>query len=409
MKLLSFVGTGNLKETTYYLGDRKKRTAFIQEALCDFFPVDSVVLFTTPAALKKNYPAISGLVPDAKAIHIPDGRNEKELWKIFSLVEEQVAPRDEIIFDITHGFRSLPFIAFLSSAYLREIKMATLHSVVYGAFEAQDDAGTPVFDLTPFVGILDWMGGVRSFMSHSDAAPLQALIRGVVASAHKDSTRKEKPLKISGFANQLESFTLAARLSQPIEAIEVAGKIIETLPTAVDEVAHFTPPLGPVLDQIEGISAFAAPSTESTSGLSIEHLHAQRELIRYQVERGLYMQAVSLAREWMVSLFLFSTGDAALWLDPRCREAAEKAMSGGVKKRQGKDYKPTKYSPWFESLAEFDICAAIWDTVSSLRNDIDHCGMRVSKTRAKRMKESVQDVPALLEKMERAFAAGVKR
>lgn len=409
MKLLSFVGTGTLKETTYCLGGRTRRTAFIQEALCDFFPVDSVVLFTTQGALKKNYPAISDLVPDARAILIPDGRDEKELWKIFTLVEEQVEPRDEIVFDITHGFRSLPFIAFLSSAYLREIKEATLHSVVYGALEANDEQGTPVFDLTPFMGILDWMGGVRSFMNHGDAGRLQALIREVVASARKDTGQEKKPVKLAGFANQLENFTLATRLSQPIEAIEVAGKIIEMLPTAVDEVAHFIPPLGPVLDQIEGLSAFVAPGTESKSGLGIEHLHAQRNLIQYQIERGLYMQAVSLAREWMVSLFLFSTGDTALWLDPQYRKEAEKALSGGVKKKQGMDYKPSVYSPWFESLAEFETCASIWDTVSSLRNDIDHCGMRIQKTRAKRMKEKVQEVPGLLAKMERAFMAGVKK
>lgn len=409
MKLLSFVGTGNLRETTYCLKGKTKRTAFIQEALCDFYPVDSVVLFTTRDAGQKNYPAISALVPDARAVIIPEGRNEAELWEVFTLVEEQVEPGDEIIFDITHGFRSLPFIAFLSSAYLREIRKATLRGVVYGAFEARDEQGTPIFDLSPFVGILDWMGGVRSFMNHCDAGPLQDMVRGVVARAHKDVGQKQKPVKIAGFVNQLESFTLATRLSQPIEAIEVAEKITQTLPSAVDEIGHFAPPLGPVLDQIEGISQFVAPSADTSSGINIAHLHAQRDLIRYQIERGLYMQAVSLAREWMVTLFLFYAGDVALWLDHRCREAAEKAMSGGAKKRQGKDYRPTVYTPWFESLDGFVTCAEVWDTISSLRNDIDHCGMKTQKTRAKRMKESVQEVPGLLEKMERAFAAGVKK
>jgi len=408
MKLLSFVGTGNLKETTYCLRERTKRTAFIQEALCDFYPVDSAILFTTRDAKQKNYPAISALVPDARAVHIPEGQNEAELWEIFTLVEKQVEPGDEIIFDITHGFRSLPFIAFLSSAYLRDIRKATLRGVVYGAFEARDEQGTPIFDLSPFVGLLDWMGGVHSFMNHGDAGPLQAMIREVVACAHKDGSQKQKPVKLAGFANQLESFTLATRLSQPIEAIEVAEKIIQTLPSAMEEIGHFAPPLGPVLDQIEGISQFVAPSADTSSGISIAHLHAQRDLIRYQIERGLYMQAVSLAREWMVTLFLFYAGDVALWLDPRCREAAEKAMSGGVKKRQGKVHKPTVYTPWFESLDGFETCAAVWDTISSLRNDIDHCGMRMKKTRAKRMKENVQEVPGLLERMECAFAAGVK-
>jgi len=57
-------------------------------------------------------------------VDIPDGKDEDELWKIFSIIVDEVQPGDEILFDITHGFRSLPFIAFLTVAYLKEVKGA---------------------------------------------------------------------------------------------------------------------------------------------------------------------------------------------------------------------------------------------------------------------------------------------
>jgi hypothetical protein len=60
MKLLSFAGIGDLRETVYAFHDDQWKTAVVQEALCHFFPVFDIVIFTTERSKSKNGPHITG-------------------------------------------------------------------------------------------------------------------------------------------------------------------------------------------------------------------------------------------------------------------------------------------------------------------------------------------------------------
>ena len=84
---------------------------------------------------------------------------------------------DEIILDITHAFRSIPLLIFIVAAYLRQVKNVKLKHIIYGAFEARDTETdqTPIFDLTPFVELLDWMNAVNIFQNSGDARPIARL------------------------------------------------------------------------------------------------------------------------------------------------------------------------------------------------------------------------------------------
>ena len=75
-----------------------------------------------------------------------------------------MAEGDQIILDVTHGFRSLPMLIFVVAAYLRQMKYVVLERVVYGAYEAKDENyNAPVFDLTLMVELMDWFHGLDSF------------------------------------------------------------------------------------------------------------------------------------------------------------------------------------------------------------------------------------------------------
>jgi CRISPR-associated Csx2 family protein len=74
-------------------------------------------------------------------VDIPDGKSEEELWEIFEAISKAVQEGDEIVFDITHGFRSLPMIAMLTIAYLKQVKGVKVQHVVYGVYE-RDNHGS---------------------------------------------------------------------------------------------------------------------------------------------------------------------------------------------------------------------------------------------------------------------------
>ncbi len=402
MKLLSFLGTGKRTETTYTFRGKKCTTPVIQEALCDFFSPDAVILFVTGRAYQESYPAVAERVPGCRPVDIPDGRSEKELWEIFSIVAGQVEPGDQIIFDITHGFRSLPFIAFLSSAYLKEVRKARIGAVVYGAFEAGTTIETPVFDLTPFTSILDWMGAVRSFMVHGDAGEIQNLVREIASMAYQETAGPNRPRKIQQLANQMESFSLATRMAQPVESLGIACSIVGSLPDAAGEVAEFAPPLQFILDQVEGISRLCAKGS-GPEKLTPGYLRAQRNLVSYQIEKGLYMQAVTLSREWIVSLLILAKGDPESWLEENTRQAAERALTGGIMKLRREKYTPSEYSGWFESLDCFRDVVRAWDSITGIRNSLAHCGMRLKREKSMKFREKIEKIPAILESLEKAM------
>lgn len=160
MKAITFLGATTAYETTYVIDKNREHTApFFGVALARFIPDLSMRVFVTEDAeemhLANFLTLVEDYVDDVQKVSIPDGRNDEELWKVFQKVVDVVEPKESVIFDITHGFRSLPFLSFLSAAYLRTVKNIQLEAVYYGNFEARDKSVTPnrapVIDLTRFV------------------------------------------------------------------------------------------------------------------------------------------------------------------------------------------------------------------------------------------------------------------
>ena len=220
-------------------GGKCCRTSIVQEALFQFFPVDEVVLFTRGPQQQLPHGCREGA--GCRKVGIPDGRDEEELWEIFRIICDEVQPGDDILFDITHGFRSLPFVAFLTMAYLRDTKKVRICRVVYGAYEARDETGTPIFDLTGFVSILDWFAAVRSFVEHVDATYLRDLLAGIQAEEHRQRGDGAPPTHLASWSKRLQNFTAAVRLSRPVDALSAARDIFSGLDSVGEEIAALCP------------------------------------------------------------------------------------------------------------------------------------------------------------------------
>lgn len=148
MKAITFLGAGRAFETVYVMPDGREHTApFFGVALARFYPDLTMRVFVTEKARETHLAQFQQLVEDYVAelepVDIPDGANEEELWALFQTVVDQIEDREPVIFDITHGFRSLPFLSFLAAAYLRTVKEIDLQAVLYGNFEARDTSVDP--------------------------------------------------------------------------------------------------------------------------------------------------------------------------------------------------------------------------------------------------------------------------
>lgn len=144
---ISFLGTNNYVECIYDInGHRSKPVKYVQEALVseickDWSDSDKIFIFCTKDATEKNW--INGGLEDrlilkkdiVEKVSIDEGFSEDEIWNIFSSVYNKLEEEDEIYFDITHAFRSIPMLTTVLFNYARVMKRIKLVSIKYGAFE----------------------------------------------------------------------------------------------------------------------------------------------------------------------------------------------------------------------------------------------------------------------------------
>ncbi|MBF0160258.1 MAG: TIGR02221 family CRISPR-associated protein, partial [Magnetococcales bacterium] len=78
---------------------------------------------------------------------IPYGRDAAEQVQILEVMARHVGEQDQVIIDVTHGFRYLPMLGLLSALYLRAVKKTTIQGLYYGAMEMTEHGETPVLRL----------------------------------------------------------------------------------------------------------------------------------------------------------------------------------------------------------------------------------------------------------------------
>nr|MDO8088618.1 TM1812 family CRISPR-associated protein [Candidatus Sigynarchaeum springense] len=194
--LLAFLGTTDYIPCNYIIGDREPVTGvrFVQEALAKTFckewgEDDKIVIYLTSEAEARNWVDDGHRDRDGKPLQraglerclreaglrckivpvrdVAPGRTDAELWSIFDTIVASIGAGDEIIADVTHGFRALPMLMMLVLDYARLVKEARVTGMHYGAIEA---LGTPkqieampverrdvhVLDLLIFGNLMDW-------------------------------------------------------------------------------------------------------------------------------------------------------------------------------------------------------------------------------------------------------------
>lgn len=169
---ISFLGTNNYVLCKYNInGKNSKPVRFVQEALIenlcmDWTAEDRIFIFCTSkdttgevgskeinwldngqSNISEDIERIGlqhriqdlqreiGLSAKIEQFDIESGFNENEIWNIFNKVYTQLQPEDEIYFDVTHAFRSIPLFSIVLFNYSKFMKSTRLRTILYGAFE----------------------------------------------------------------------------------------------------------------------------------------------------------------------------------------------------------------------------------------------------------------------------------
>lgn len=317
---LSTIGPTTYKEIEYCWAPRGQepqtyRTALFPLAVDAFFRPEKLLLMVTPEArTHENRCYIERVLGQRlQLVPIPPGRTEEELWQIFDIVSDAVPEGAEVILDVTHAFRSLPFVIFGVTNYLRRTKGIRLERIVYGAYEAKETgpdgvSRAPVFDLTMLVDLHEWLQAVEAFTVRSEGQKLADLL----AEAHRrpwlsgEEGEGKLPRQLQRMAGCIKEFSQSVRLLRPLEALEAAARA-QTLARQVEqEAARWAKPFRHVLSRLtDELSPLA---TGDARTLDEEGLRRQLSLIQHYVEKDLIVQAVLLGREWLVNWLAWRAG-----------------------------------------------------------------------------------------------------
>ncbi|WP_181391544.1 TM1812 family CRISPR-associated protein [Methanospirillum lacunae] len=390
MRCISCINHERSDSSRFCRDDLCQVTDMVQEAIWTFWHPEEIILCIRDPRSAHLASECESRGITVRKLWLPEGTNEDELWQTFTLLVELAEEGEEILFDVTDGHRSLPFIISLAATWMKEVRGVKIIGVVY-ATQPDEHGFRHIVNLQPVLQVIDWMAGVRALLSHTDAEKISHLFTGLQGNIYKAGQEPEPPKRLTGWSHLLGTFTKAVRLSRPVDAMYAAWGISQDLPVIRDEIQRFAPALLSVVEELAEIGEMAAiPSPEE---LNNEYLFMQLRLIRYQIDHGLEMQAIALSREWLISVSMLVLEVDESWLDADSRHTVSRTLTGLALTLQGIPSETTPFTHILLEKTNWKEMVRTWERVSDLRNDLAHCGMNRRNESLRSLLQRTQSIP----------------
>ncbi|MDR2401122.1 MAG: TIGR02221 family CRISPR-associated protein [Deferribacteraceae bacterium] len=374
---ISFLGIGipekGYKEVVYDNGEKTKfiQLHLIKEFCRDYTNDDRFTFFVTENARSTTWEPEDGLkyelaklalknlsnpIDITNIVDIGDGKTEKEIWGIFNKVYENIRDDDLIIFDVTHGFRSLPILAIVALNYARTLKKFTLNKLYYGALEPGTDYGS-VIDLTNFDLIYRWSTAISDFNKYGTAGPIKDLLKN-------DAIDKV-------------SKVLTTIRGQEI----VSGKVFQKCKDYLVEYKYsrpYPPPFEPVFDLVETkLNAFKTDNPVGNIVASID----------WYIKHQLIQQGITMLREGILTILISQAG--CDYNDIELRDKCSTMIGHHNKERTNESERELEESlqeglQKINSSAWYEDCAKIYQSIKDIRNTVNHGGFTPKTTGGKK-------------------------
>ena len=384
---------------------------FVQEATLRLFcrqwrKTDRILIFTTRLAYEKNWQdnghgdgrkgleqRIRDLALKAEVlrIDIPDGHSEEEIWQIFSTVFNNLSKGDEVVFDITHAFRSIPMLAVVVLNYAKVLKNIRLQGIFYGAFEKLgppwaveampiEDRKVPILDLTAFDQLLDWTLAVDRFLGAGDAKAVSALATKAVMPILKESSGVDTAAAaIRKLSNSLENYT---RNLATCRIPEISQSVV-ALREKLEKNRH--------VDLVKPFFHLFEPIEQQVCEFKGDIVGDGIQAARWCLECNLIQQGVTILFETLITYFLHRI--QADYLDESLRNAASSAVQLYSQKKPESEWTGDAAVHANITKKIIELCgknaevAKLMDRLGKVRNDINHGGCKKDSLKARVIEE----------------------
>lgn len=381
---ISFLGT-NPYSASRYIGQDPKvdmTTRFVQVATLKsvahhFGPGDKVYIFTTTGALKnwddQPIPGTNNEMDarlhselkelkiggDIANVHVEDGQTQEELWAIFTTIFEKLEEGDNLFFDITHGFRSLPLLTLVLINYAKFLKNITVSGIFYGAYD-RNRWQSPIWNLTDFSKLQDWTNNANIFLRTGNAKGLAHQIEGDDLQDVKEGLERFSEFTLVNRGMDIYKGEEIIKLSRSLNNISTSAK-------PADKAAK------PIFDKVRDTFK---PFKENSA---INGFHA----VRWCIENGLIQQAATLLEEFIVTYVMTTIGlskkiasygsRSNILKMIRDQEGYTSISPTGLTNKEQDRLNAILAIPDISSLKEI-----IGNISNPVRNDVNHAGFRDS-------------------------------
>lgn len=383
---ISFLGTNNYVQCRYDInGVVSAPVRFVQEALIehickDWTKKDRIFIFCTSKEktgengskeinwLDNGQPRISdeseriglqhrlqdlkartGLKAQIEEQDIEVGFSEEEIWDIFDTVYARLLPNDQIYFDVTHAFRSIPLFSIVLFNYSKFMKDTRLMTIMYGAFEKLGPAYkvkeipaeqriAPVVDLTNIARLQEYNQVASSLKDFGKVKQLKNVITQTHESASDQTIRN-----LADSISELDEYIATIDLKE-IKNGKFIRKFRCNYKNVKKKVAN---PIRNILDEL---NKETADFVEEKSYRNIE------VAINWTIKHDMLMQAYPLAEEYIILRIV------DMFKDLKPRELFPKQFRTFVSSILGMPEKDFKTKNWKETLALYpDVADEIAD------------------------------------------------
>ncbi len=284
-------------------------------------------------------------------VMIKNGDSESEIWENFRIIFNCLQPGDEVYFDVTHGFRSLPMLVLVLNNYSKFLKNIKVALITYGNYEARNEQNeAPIIDLTPLSALQDWTIAASTFIETGKTNKITSL------------AGNEEFVVLNKFVNQIYE----CRGNDIIKG-ESAVKARQLLESSAEKLNNFD----------ELLKKLA----ETFKDYQIDDIVNGFRAVQFCIKHHLVQQGITLLQESTISLvlsflgynyfetYLRDTVSGVLSINPDKFEP--KGITEDEKKVSFQLAKKISQQPFYKNLSE------IYSRLSmGSRNDINHAGMR---------------------------------
>ena len=371
------------KNATYELDGRRYDSELAPLALYHLLPekerFEKAIVLCTEKAKATTFPILKAKLPiECKVVDIPDGESKIDLQEIIHKILKDVPAKCKMTLDLTHGFRSIPFLFFASSLYLSALKDVQIQKAWYGRLEKRNpDGGSPFVDLSILLEMVEWFVAVQSFKEMRNPQALADRLKDVSEKLDRDCSYKRN---FNSLVSKSEGFSQLFGAGLPLELGKESYLLRQkTSELMVNDLSNTAIPLAQ--DLLEEVALAAKPFEypldfdardhwKTKVPLNMEEVHRQERLIDSYFRAGYYNNAIGLMRELIVSRVLMRHSSLdSNWLNyKKSRKPIEQKLGALMHFSQSKESK--------DLLDEKKrILAGCWSKIIDTRNDLHHHGM----------------------------------